>query len=1223
MNRYFYVALAAVVVLAGSVAAILLLDLSDTGTKNQVELLLKAIGVCATVASAVFTILGGKAKAASQSTPTDRVDSGQSAFARGSSAATQDEAESLREFVAQMRRKIEELGWEQQRFIELTTTVESDGPASDETDALPRLVNLEWVERGRQGELVAANAGTIELEDIPRRFRRVAMLGEPGSGKSTLLQQMTVLELERLCRVMETPDADASPVVPLYVSLSDWQRSSMGALEFLQSALQELVGSGSYLAANFDTLLAGGRFMLLLDGLNELPRRKIQPREGRHEQPGQEAVELLRGERVGIDPRERSLRELAQKTGLRSSFVLACRSHEYLDSLDWQIVRVLPMNPVQIDRFLTAYVRGLRLDGIRGLLEQDATLMGIAANPFFLRSIVAIYEPGMRLQNRGQILDELSTKLIARELDEAGNTAEAVRRVQHTAGSIAFRMLTRGEIGSQASITRTNDDSHAITTLLATGLVVERDNRLYFLHQIVQESFAARALCDGRVRRNVAGLLTSKRSSEVIVLWSDLAPDRLQRRLGRSLRSRNLPWRRPRSMPGAALGAYQTLTSAMLFVALSIALIGLIFDLPATLPLPFGLDDVPVLLVLAPLFALRITWTVLRRHSKVIVNAGYVMAATGQPAAIVQLVSAFAVLAPLERDELARTIARFGPLAIPHLQNGLSRRRRSVRGACVVGLGELLRRNPDREDVLDVLLALVDAQDPGLTAALVTALDGCTDERVPDALVTLFSQAAESPLGSLPVVAAAKKWTTRDAGFWDNDRLERFERLAGGDQPAGRRVLVLQALGGLGVPRSEEYLASVAGDPREPPQVRNAAISGLGLAQSDEAISRLVALAEAVPLSDHPAVAQLRRIRNPASLPAMILAASSSAAVVREAAAASLGVAGRVEVLATLEALSQDDDSGVRTAAAGALASVQHAGALAALDRLTGDPASSVRAEAMRALSESYPDLAAPILMRRARDPSYRERAEVVELLGEHVGEPIERCLQELTGDPDKRVRDRAIAALTSVRATDPSPPASLSLVLRHPLRAARRRTAALLQLEGLRAMWDEEKAAGVPSNEILNTLIFRIASDADLSQRYRVVTALFNMAQLVVGFIAAFLVIVSFEVALAATIAILDVWQYVVALTVIVLLTFVRPLKTYRDSSIGWIIATLRGCVMLIFTLVGLAFVAYTWWIWVSVVALLGAIHALRYWRKEVRRRDRDIALVSERLGAMRLSLA
>lgn len=1220
MNRYFWVALVAVVVLAGSAAAILLLDVSDAGTKNQLDLVLKAIGVCATVATAVFTILGGKAKTASGSAPADPGEwSGPLAFTPASGAAQQDEAESLRDYVAQMRRKIEELGWEQQRFIALTTTVEPDGRTSD-GDAIPRLVNLEWIDRRRQEDYGAAEPEAVELEDIPRRFRRVAMLGEPGSGKSTLLQQMAALELERLSHLMDAPDADVAPVVPLYVSLSEWKSPSMGAVEFLQLALRELVGSGSYLVANFDTLLAGGRFLLLLDGLNELPRRRIQPREGRHEQPGRETVELLRGAKVGIDPRERSLRDLAQSTGLRSSFVLGCRSHEYLDSMDWQIIRVLPMSPGQIDRFLVAYVSGPRLEGLRRALQEDETLMGIAANPFFLRSIVAIYEPGMLPKNRGAILDQLSTKLIARELDGAGDNLEAVRGVLLSAGSVAFRMLSRGEIGSQAAITQQGEDRAAITKLLATGLVVQRDSRCYFLHQIVQEYFAARALCDRRVRRNVASLLTSKRWSEVVVLWSDLSPDRLHRRLVRSLGSRNLPWRRPRALPGTAFGVYQMFTSSILLVAVSLAFIDLVFDSPDALPFLFGLISAPFVPAIAVLLVLRIAWTVLRRHNKVVLNAGYVMAATWQPGAIVQLVPAFRVLAPLDRDEHARNIAGFGDVAVPHLRNGLSSRRATIRGGCVIALGELLRRDPHRKEVLEILVALVDAQDPALTAPLIKALDGCQDERVPEALMKLFSQAA-GPLESPLVLMATKNWTMRDASFWDADRTARFETLAGPDQPIGRRVLVLHALGGMAVPRAEEYLASVARDFREPPAIRNGAVAGLGLAQSGEAIAQLVELVEQEPSLEPVAVAQLQRIRNPAVLPAMTLATSSSASAVREAAAAALGLAGRAEVLPNLEALSEDVDHGVRAAAARALASVHHAGAVPVLDRLTGDGHPSVRRKALRALSESYPDLAAPTLMRRARDHSYSDRPDVIQLLGEHAGGQIELCLQELTGDPDRRVRESATAALSSVRATEVAKRTSTWPAWRHPVTAARRRMATLLQLDGLRALWEGEKTAGTPSNEIFGTVSNRLLSDAELAQRYRVVIALFNIAFAICGFIIALFVIVAFEVALAATVAMLNVWPYVVALGVVTALTYVPLFARYRDSRFGWVMAALRFCALLAIALVVLGLVAYTWWIWLVLAALMCALAGLRYWRTQGRRRDRDLAFVSQSPGAMQLS--
>jgi hypothetical protein len=299
--------------------------------------------------------------------------------------------------------------------------------------------NLQWLSRKAGNNFTSAEPEPIELGKVPERFTRAVLLGEPGSGKSTCLQQLVLTELDRLEQALvaerpNSPDRDpafATSTIPFYVSLSDWQDTALSADDFLRSQLESLLTSANYLVRNFDSLVAAGRFLLVMDGLNELPGRKAHRQEGGHEIEGQQndGLDAFRPRVVGgIDPRERSLRELAQARGLRTRFVMSCRSHEYFDSLRWQVIRVLPMNATQIGRFIETYLESPKAGQLQESMRSNAALADIASNPFFLASIIEIYRPELQLESRGQILTLLLRGSVATEVTTNCRSMPSPRR---------------------------------------------------------------------------------------------------------------------------------------------------------------------------------------------------------------------------------------------------------------------------------------------------------------------------------------------------------------------------------------------------------------------------------------------------------------------------------------------------------------------------------------------------------------------------------------------------------------------------------------------------------------------------------------------------------------------------------------------------------------------------------------------------------------------------
>ena len=513
--------------------------------------------------------------------------------------------------------------------------------------------------------------------------------------------------------------------------MSDWVDASMPALEFLRSRLAALVGSANYFVHHFESLVTSGRFLFLLDGLNELPGRHASAAEGRHEQsPGQhdQPRDLAPRPGPGMDSRERSLRELAAQAAVQCPFILTCRSHEYFDSMQWVAIEVLPMDDRRIEEFIGAYLPADEAAGLVARVAEDPDLRALAANPFFLASIIIVcHRPGIDLGSRGQVLQHLLSTLLTRETERGADLGVEEHELAERVGRVAFRMLRHGAIGNQAAIDlRGEREARDLRSLVGTGLVVDRQGSLFFCHQIVQEFFAACALRRRRLPGLMKTLLADARYSETVLVWRDLDPERMQRRLVRALRARNLPWRRPVSLGNRSQQSFQMAsTIAIILVALWYLLDRVTWH--ADVMSLRGLLPVPVGVLLLAVVALQLIWKVLVYHQKVIVNASYVLSQTRRPAAIIQLVKSFPRVFTTPRQEIAQSVAALGPAATPHVVAGLGSNNWRVRWGCVQALGEILRRRPDDALATRSILLLSRAEDPKLVRPLTEALSWCRD----------------------------------------------------------------------------------------------------------------------------------------------------------------------------------------------------------------------------------------------------------------------------------------------------------------------------------------------------------------------------------------------------------------------------------------------------------------------------------------------------------------
>jgi formylglycine-generating enzyme required for sulfatase activity len=301
------------------------------------------------------------------------------------------------------------------------------------------------------------------IQEVIESYPRFVLLGDPGCGKSVTVLRLALDYAREAIQKPEHP-------LPVVIELGEYDTSQ---------TLYEWILQQGTMVPDFQERLSSGTLLLLLDGLNEMPR-------SRHSE--------------NID----QLREFIDDYH-RCQLVLTCRRLDYDESLGLQQVEIEPLDRAGIKQFIAEYIGDTKSEHLYDILRSKLNLLELASNAFNLKLIIALYAVRNQFpRNRSKLIDGLVGALYEREKRKSGTPPVTEEEIRMALGKMAFAI--QAEIGKGTSVEKDwglqslesshpTVDSQAIVDLAVNmGLVKDARSSLRFQHQLIQEYFAGQEL---------------------------------------------------------------------------------------------------------------------------------------------------------------------------------------------------------------------------------------------------------------------------------------------------------------------------------------------------------------------------------------------------------------------------------------------------------------------------------------------------------------------------------------------------------------------------------------------------------------------------------------------------------------------------------------------------------------------------------------------------------
>jgi hypothetical protein len=341
-------------------------------------------------------------------------------------------------------------------------------------------------ERARFDDLAEAVEQATDEDGQP--LHRFVLLGEPGAGKSTALRKLAL-------QAVRARLADPAAPFPLFVRLSDHRTGSPA--EFLADQWRRTYSDEAWqhaLEPNPDQ----PRVWVFADGLNEMSPDGYQNRVAAWSRFLHD--ELPHGNRA----------------------LVACRVADYGNALGLPRLQIQPLDPERIQTFLGNYLPDRADDLWRDLLADrqrhgdEHSLYGLAANPFWLTMIVAVYRAVGLPEGHAALIEHFVDEWLRYEAKRPGGHArspEEAEAFKRAWARLAYPLLERGQnvpqplgeirawLPEQVDVegkpmTTPPDDTlrlaESVNLVVVEGEPGARTLRFY--HQLLLEHFAGREM---------------------------------------------------------------------------------------------------------------------------------------------------------------------------------------------------------------------------------------------------------------------------------------------------------------------------------------------------------------------------------------------------------------------------------------------------------------------------------------------------------------------------------------------------------------------------------------------------------------------------------------------------------------------------------------------------------------------------------------------------------
>jgi HEAT repeats/Effector-associated domain 1/NACHT domain len=355
-----------------------------------------------------------------------------------------------------------------EHFVELSMRFAD--PSATRQSQFERSFSLAFGDIEKEVPIIPSLVG---LGDALNKYHSLVLLGGPGSGKTTVLQHLAL-------RMIGAYRSETSALLPLYLPLTKYVQAEP-ALDFVERHVVDLVGEAHFVARNCHGLAKLGRFLLILDGLDQMPNRRSETirlerlrrletdlrrvdrllkvaRLVRHKKA---AATLIQGRQAvsdqiapTVDLREQHIEKLSDLCA--SPVITSCRVRDFVGSPRWQSLVVLPMNSDQVREFVEKYSPAA-VAAVEKQWESATGTRSLIGNPFYLRMLsealkreftddAQMQEFRRAAAKRGKLLEFLLHLGLNRELK--GRTDLRVEEVLDRLGRLAYSMLEHNIIGA-------------------------------------------------------------------------------------------------------------------------------------------------------------------------------------------------------------------------------------------------------------------------------------------------------------------------------------------------------------------------------------------------------------------------------------------------------------------------------------------------------------------------------------------------------------------------------------------------------------------------------------------------------------------------------------------------------------------------------------------------------------------------------------------------------